>query len=133
MSKPIAFPYKVYKNYPCPIIKLALYGEKNWFETEAYVDSGASFSLFSITEAQRIGINYMRGRKTLSMVGDGSLIPVYLHRLPVRIGSKDFRAAIGFSPRLGTGFNLLGRRDFFTHFDITFSDATRTIFFLPRK
>ncbi len=71
------------------------------------------------------------GRLMYSVVGDGSLIPVYTHRLPIRIGSVELTAAIGLSPRLGIGFNLLGRQDVFTHFDVTFSDAKTQVTFRP--
>jgi len=66
-------------------------------------------------------------------IGDGSYIPVYLHKLTIRIGNVSFKATIGFSPRLGVGFNLLGRKDVFERFDITFSDAKKIISFLPLR
>ena len=133
MKEPIVFPYKTYKNHPCPIIKITLYGPDGSCDTEAYVDSGASISIFSLVDAQRIGINYVKGKKTYFVVGDSSLIPVYLHRFGVKIASVDFKATIGFSPRLGVGFNLIGRKDFFNHFDITFSDSRKMVIFLPAK
>ena len=98
----------------------------------AYVDSGASFSVFSQTSCERLGLVMDRGDRTNIVVGDGSLIPVYVHRLPVRIGRIKLTAHVGFSPRLGVGFDLLGRQDIFTRFDVTFSDATRTLTFHPR-
>ena len=131
MNQPIIFPYKIYKDFPCPIIKFGLRKQNKSIDVEAYVDSGASISLFCIIESQRLKINYKSGQETFSMVGDGSLIPVYLHKLLVKIGDVSFKATIGFSPRLGVGFNLIGRRDVFDHFDITFSESTKTITFLP--
>jgi hypothetical protein len=95
------------------------------------VDSGASYSIFTAKIAEEIGMPYTQGRATYVMVGDGSSIPVYLHRLPLRIGVQELIATIGFSPRLGVGFNLLGRQDIFTRFDVTFSDSRRTVTFRP--
>jgi hypothetical protein len=132
MSQPIAFPYKTYKDSPCPIIKFSLCAHQDWIDSEAYVDSGASVSLFSILESQRLRLDYTRGKRIYFRMGDGSLIPVYLHKLSVKLGDISFKAAIGFSAQLGVGFNLIGREDFFNRFDITFSDATKTITFLPR-
>ncbi len=129
----IKFPYRVYKDIACPIIGFEIQGPKGWIKIEAYVDSGASISVLSSREALNLGIDFEKGKIIYSAVGDGSFIPVYLHRLPIRIGNIPLRATIGFSPRLGIGFNLLGRKDFFTHFDITFSDATKTITFLLRR
>jgi hypothetical protein len=96
-----------------------------------YVDSGAFFSILAEGEARLLGLELAQGQLTYSMVGDGSLIPVYIHRLPVRIGPVELTARIGFSPRLGVGFNLLGRQDIFSHFDVTFSDARKRLLFTP--
>ena len=133
MTQPIKFIYKSYKDMLCPIIKFSLRHKGAWMDVESYVDSGASVSLFSVIEAQRLKLDYRSGKRIYSMVGDGNLIPVYLHKLTANIGEVIFDAEIGFSPSLGVGFNLLGRRSFFTAFDITFSDATRTITFTSRK
>ncbi len=64
-------------------------------------------------------------------VGDGGQIPVYLQRLLVKIGPVGFKASIGFSPRLGVGFNLIGRKDIFERFDVTFRESKREIHFYP--
>lgn len=40
------------------------------------------------------------------MVGDGSFIPIYLHRVDIKLGEDGFGMKIGFSSKLG--FNLLG-------------------------
>ena len=82
-------------------------------------------------EAEGLGLNYRTGRQVYITVGDGSLIPVHLHHLPIQLGPTRFNATIGFSPRLGVGFNLLGRQDLFSHFDVTFSDTRRLISFKP--
>jgi len=96
-----------------------------------YVDSGASVSILAEGEARLLGLDLRRGQLTYSIVGDGSSIPVYVHRLPVHIGPCRLIAHVGFSPRLGVGFNLLGRQDIFTRFDVTFSDSRQRITFKP--
>ena len=131
MSPPIIFPYKVYKGIACPIIGLEVRGPKGRLRTEAFVDSGASISVFLIKEAGELGIDFQKGKVVYSTVGDGSCIPVYLHKLLIKIGNIPFKATVGFSPKLGIGFNLLGRKDIFEHFDVTFSDSARTISFAP--
>lgn len=127
----VTFPYKIYRGTPCPVVSVGLKGPAGWIHAEAYVDSGAFVSIFSLNEAAGLGIEYRRGKELLVTVGDGGSIPVYLHRLPVQIGTMLFQATIGFSPRLGVGFNLLGRQDIFTHFDVTFSDTAQQIIFRP--
>ena len=131
--RPITFRYLRYKGVPAPIIPVALRGPHGWQRVLAYVDSGASYSILSTRVAEEMGLRAERGHAIYVLVGDGSAIPVYLHRLPLRIGPIELTAPIGFSPRLGVGFNLLGRQDIFTHFDITFSDATRRVIFRPRS
>ena len=127
--RPIIFAYKVYRGLASPILPIGLHGPKGWRQTEAYVDSGAFVSIFTVAEADRIGLLYETGKEHLVTVGDGSLIRVYLHRLLIQIGDQRLRATIGFSPRLGVGFNLMGRQDIFTYFDVTFSDAKRQVAF----
>jgi len=51
------------------------------------------------------------GHKEYVTVGDGSLIPVYMHRIVVQLALEEFDAMIGFSKQLGIGFNIIGRRD----------------------
>ena len=106
-------------------------GPEGPLETEAYVDSGASFSIFSSSTAFNLGINYTKGKVTYIMVGDGSLIPVFLHIIPVRLKSYSFPAQIGFSAQLGGGFNLMGQKDFFDRFIVSFNSRKRTVSFKP--
>lgn len=133
INRAIKFPYKSYKNIPCPIITLEFMGPDGWFSVDAYVDTGAFYSIFCIQDAELIGIDYEMGKQGFATVGDGSLIPVFFHILPVKIGNISFKATIGFSPRLGVGFNLLGRKDIFNHFIVIFDDIKETVTFLPRK
>lgn len=126
----LTFPYiSLHGKHAAPIIPLELKGPLGWKATMAYVDSGASFTIFSVNEATRIGIDYTAGKEIMITVGDGSSIPVYLHKIPIKISNITFKATIGFSPRLGVGFNLLGRKDIFERFDVTFSDTRHTVIF----
>ncbi len=129
----IKLPYTLYKNRWAPIIPVQFHGPRGWMPVWTYVDSGASFSILGAQSAERLGLQTSRGTRTNVVVGDGSLIPVYIHRLPIRIGAVVLTAHVGFSPRLGVGFDLLGRQDIFTRFDVTFSDSRRLILFTPRR
>lgn len=129
--RPITFPYTLYKGRWDPIIPIHLQGPRGWVPIWGYVDSGASFSILSVQSADRLGLQMSRGLRMNVVVGDGGLIPVYIHRLPIRIGTVELRARMGFSPRLGTGFDLLGRQDIFSHFDVTFSDTRKRLLFTP--
>ena len=127
----ITFSYALYKARFAPIIPVQFHGPRGWVPIWAYVDSGASFSILAAASAERIGLEVTRGHCVNVVVGDGSLIPVYTHRLPIRIGPLELTAHVGFSPRLGVGFDLLGRQDIFSRFDVTFSDVRRQVIFRP--
>jgi hypothetical protein len=132
MVKPIELPYKIYRGKAYPIIDIEMQNIKNklWIPMEVYVDSGASFSIFTIKDALRLGIDYQSGKQVSSTVGDGSVIPVYLHKLNIKIGEATIKELVGFSPRLGIGFNLLGQ-NIFDHFLVTFNNPGKTISFIP--
>jgi hypothetical protein len=101
-----------------PIIPVTILNEKVW----VYVDSGAMFSIFHNRTARRMGINIQDGRLQMIVVGDGSYIPTYLQDLKLRIGEFEITAPIGFSERLGIGFNILGRKGIFDQFQVCFND-----------
>lgn len=127
----ITFSYKTYKKTHYPIIPIEITNKRTKIKTNAYVDSGASLSVFSIKEAVRLGLDRRSGRKATITVGDGSFVTIHLHRLSVKIGHSHLKATIGFSPRLSV--NLIGRKDIFEFFDITFSDKDKIVSFYPRK
>ena len=125
----IKFDYLEYNGTKAPIIPVALKSNEGWRYTTAYVDSGASYSIFKVQEAERLGLNIRSGKKSFVVVGDGSCIPIYFFTLPVRIANIELTATISFSEKLGVGFNLLGRKDIFSVFDVTFSDTKESITF----
>ena len=127
----VSFPYALYKGRHAPIIPVECRGPRGWVSIWTYVDSGASFSIFGTESAERLGIRLTGEPHTRVVVGDGSLIPVYVEVLPFRIGAFELQVHVGFSPRLGVGFDLLGRQDLFTYFDVTFSDSRQRITFTP--
>jgi predicted aspartyl protease len=108
-----------------PIIPITIQNHKVW----VYVDSGATFSMVNAAEARDMGIDWQSGRQQLVVVGDGSFIPVFIHDVRVEIGSTPITVPIGFSERLGVGFNLLGRTGVFNRFEVCFNDHTRTVTF----
>jgi hypothetical protein len=88
------------------------------------------FSIFHVFQtARRLGINIQDGILQMIVVGDGSYIPTYLHDLTLRLGEYEVSAPIGFSERLGVGFNILGRKGIFDHFQVCFNDYTRKVTF----
>ncbi len=125
------FPYTVQRGKLLPIIPIELKYKKEWFEFEVYVDSGAGFSIFHSDVAYILGLTIEKGDKGYVTVGDGSQIPVYYHKVDTRIGEYEFKATIGFSKRLGIGFNILGQKDFFDKFKICFDNKEWVVEFHP--
>ena len=122
------FPYyQLGPNDFAPIITLKILGKDGWTDLEAYIDSGASFSIFHKNRAEILGIDHRKGKRIYLTVGDGGLLTVYLHSLKVELANSRFNADIGFSDQLGVGFNLLGRRSFFDRFQICFNDRKRVV------
>ncbi len=130
---PVRFRYIPFRGTKAPIIPIEVRKRGEWQEIWAYVDSGASFSVFDRDEALSLGLRMEDGKAMMVVVGDGSYIPIYLHRLRVRIGRYEIRAEIGFSDRLGVGFNILGRKDIFEAFRVCFDDRDGVVSFQRKK
>jgi len=127
----VTYRYKQLKGLRVPIVTLAIrYGER-WHPVEAYVDSGATYSVFTVQVADRLGLDYRSGRRLYVQVGDGSFIPVYLHDLEIQVGKHRLMAPLGFSDRLGVRFNLLGRVGIFSHFKVCFDEESFGVTFRP--
>ncbi len=112
-----------------PIIPLGVLRENRWYLVKAYVDSGADYSVFKPEIAREAELNYRAGRRTNLQVGNGVLIPVYLHDLEIQLGRERFTCPIGFSDALGVSFNVLGKQGIFDRFKICFLESQGTISF----
>lgn len=131
----IKFDYSFHKGEKVPIIPILLKGGQNWNKIWAFVDSGATFSIFGYKVAEWLELNIYEGRKIMVVVGDGGFIPVYLHRVGMKIEEFELQALVGFSDKLGVGFNLLGRKDVFETFKVCFDDLNNvvTLEALPKR
>ena len=125
----IRMKYKVYKGQLVPIITIGIQYKAIWYPVEVYVDSGATYSIFSYRSADRIGFDYKSGKLIYAQVGDGGFIPTYLNDLDIQLGVEKFTATIGFSEKLGIGFNLLGRVSIFNRFKVCFDEKRYLVTF----
>ena len=125
------FPYEKLAGRLLPIVPIELKG-KEWISYDAYVDSGAGYSIFHSDVADDLEIKLEDGEKIYITVGDGSQIIVYLHKILVRIADKEFVAKIGFSERLGIGFNIIGQSDIFDRFKICFDGKEKIVEIHPK-
>lgn len=92
------------------------------------MDSGADTSLFQRGDSELLGLNLKKGEYR-PIVGVGNvLVPAYLHLVRAKVGETELKAPIAFAdsdeePR------LLGRRDFFLKFRVTFDEANLRVVF----
>jgi len=125
------FPYATFMGKLLPIVTLELNRDNEWLSFEAYVDSGAGYSVFHSDFARMLDLKLEDGEVDYVKIGDGSEIKVYIHELNVRIAGEEFKARIGFSERLGIGFNIIGRLDIFWKFMICFNEKKGFVEFTP--
>lgn len=128
------FPYlKDALGHHAPIVYLQAWTGNRWLYLQAYVDSGASWSIFHSDVAQLLGIKLSRSKRRYMALGNGSVIPIFLHPIRVRFAGAEFAVPAGFSDSLKVGFNLLGRAGFFDRFVICFNDRARTLTATPLR
>ena len=125
------FPYIKYNDRNLPIIPIEIRGKEDWVVFDAYVDSGAGYSIFHTDVASILGIDIEDGIESYVVVGDGSKIKVFIHNLEIRMADKEFSAVIGFSHRLGIGFNVIGQENIFDNFRICFDRKSKVVEFYP--
>ena len=122
------FPYvEIGQRVYAPMVPVELWTGNRWLWVEAYVDSGASCSIFhaELLELIRPALNSQR--RIHMGLGDGRVIPVNIHQVKVRFAGKEFRVPIGFSKKFWTRFNLLGRAGFFERFHMSFNEREKVI------
>ena len=124
----LEFRYALHRRRDIPLIPVSLRTGGKWKEVWAYVDSGSFYSIFDDKVAEILDINLTAGEKVLAVVGDGSFIPIYLHPVGIRIGDDEFGMKMGFSPKLGVGFNLLGM-DIFDRYRVKFDNRAKKVIF----
>jgi len=120
-------PYLVWRGRASPLVTTKLSVKDKSVTTLAYVDTGATYSVYNSDFCDRLGLDLLKGERVDITVGDGGIIPVYLHDLKIQIEDLEFKAKIGFSDRLGTGINLLGREKVLDEFMVCFDGINKEI------
>lgn len=114
-----------------PIVSLRLWAKNRWIYIQAYVDSGASWSILHADIAELLSLRVSRMKRQYMALGNGSVIPVSLHDVRVQFAGGEFTVPVGFSDALKVGFNLLGRAGFFDRFIMCFNDRARVLTAIP--
>lgn len=116
-----------------PIIFLGIQTKFNkWLRVQAYVDSGASISVFGADIAKYLGLNLTTGTPEYLIIGDGSKMKVYIHKIKVKFLDSLFEAKISFSDNFGISTNLLGQRSFFDNFTFCFQTWSHRLEVFPK-
>jgi len=79
--------YKLLYRRWLPIIPVVLFWRRRSFQSEAYLDSGAFYSIFKISVAAELGLDLSGAKERMFVVADGSFIPAKLVKLPIEIGA----------------------------------------------
>lgn len=120
--------YKLLYRGWLPIIPVILRWRQNSLQSEAYLDSGAFYSIFKMGVAAELGLDLSRSKERMFVVADGSFIPTKLAKLPIEIAGRRRIAEVAFSDRLNIGFNILGRKGIFESFDeVIFRESRREV------
>jgi predicted aspartyl protease len=130
---PIVFRYKPIRGRLAPIITIGVRIGDSWYPIEVYVDSGSAYIVLHAQIADGVGFEYRSGERIYLQVGDGGFIPAYLHDLEIQVGTERFTGKVGFSEKLGVGFNLLGRASVFDRFRICFQESQGILTFEPGR
>ena len=116
-------PYKIFSDGGrLPFATLTIKGPKNSALVDAFVDSGADYSIFHAGWIKDLGLRKEDAAVKKIQVGDGDYIYAYLFTIQVAFYGHKFSAPIAFSKSLGPGFNLLGRKGFFEKYRFCFDD-----------
>ena len=128
---PLTFDYEEIAGRFYPIILIELKANEKRFLTRAYVDSGASFSIFDAEIADYLGLDYRKGDK-IYPAGVGGHICAYLNEIIVSLNGREMHCKVLFSNDFTAKFNLLGRAGVFDKFRVCFDDQERKLYFYEK-
>jgi len=123
----IKTPYIFWRGRYSPLTEVEVFHNDKSIRTLAYIDTGATYSVFHSDFGEELGIDLQSGKKYDITVGDGGMIPVFLHELKIKIEELEFIGEIGFSERLGTGINIIGRDGILDNFNVCFDGPNKQI------
>ena len=95
------------------------------FFSRAYVDSGASFSIFNAEIADYLGLDYRKGDKIYPAGVRGH---ADINKIFISIQDVEIRCKVLFSDEFTVKFNLLGRAGIFNRFRVCFDDLEKKLY-----
>lgn len=101
----------------------------DWVSEYFYIDSGADYTLIPYQMGCFLGLESISSSKVTEIGGIGGVIGVKSAVVPMRIGKYQFDCNIMWA-QIERVPLLLGRRDVFEYFDITFRQRVKKVIFV---
>lgn len=115
-----------------PVALVTLYStKKKTVQATMYIDSGADVTMIPLRAGNDLGFKYDPA-KIFQMSGIAGSLPCSLEKAKIAIGEKKLLADITWALSDEAPF-LLGRRDIFKFFRITFDEKQKKVEFLENK
>ena len=130
-EKILRIPYRSLAGRLSPLIAVQVFHGQAQLIDHAYVDSGAFYSVFDMQIAERLGLDFQRGKRGEIVSLEGRRMPLFLFPVGLRVGDLRINAEIGFSPNLRIGFNILGRYSIFNQLEFCFNDRENELTISP--
>lgn len=125
------FPYqreysKLFGEILRPIIEFKINTNIGWVTAMGYLDSGADITLLPLSFAKALGIKIENEEiKEIRGIGD-SAVSVIIKEVEIKIGDTGLKANVGIALIEEVPY-LIGRKDIFNKFKITFEEYNRKI------
>lgn len=115
-------------NFPEPIVSLGVHTTQGVSLFDFFVDSGAELTILPKSFSEKVGINIHKCPSSNCQGIEGKGIKIYYSTIEIQIG--------GFKEKIKCAFAnhdrvplLLGRKDIFSRFNITFNTLRSSIIF----
>ena len=110
-----------------PLIPFEVSSGERDYRNIGLIDSGARLSLFRKDSARELGLRIEEG-SPIMLRGVMGLLQAYVHRLTVKVAGQEFLCDLCFSEEYTGNLNILGRKDFFEKFVISFDEKNHKFF-----
>ena len=120
------------KTFPAIHLSLRKENSEDEFSFLVLVDSGATISVFTKSDAELLGLVLENGERCLMEGVSGERFLAFLHSVVVKIAGQQIQVRIAFSERNDTP-RVLGRESIFSHFFIIFDEKGGSTIFIKRE
>lgn len=100
----------------------------NWIPQDLYIDSGADITLIPRSVGELLGFEFNPEESIEEIGGIGGTLPTVKRKVKIRVGKRDTEIEVAWALTEDAP-PLLGRKDIFDTFEITFNQKKETITF----